>query len=279
MPEGEPGEAGEAGQREAVGAAMAGRALMHGPAHPRYWFGLWVTQQARRVGVGSALLATLSDAARAAGKTGLQTMLSEAHPEGLQFLEARGFVEVDRMRQVSLDLRGLAAPSLVPPPGITIVTLAGRPDLVPAVHEVAVETFPTIPTGAEPMDAGTLDQFTTQEVERPGIPLGAFQVALDEASGEAVGYASLVIAPGSTTRAYHAMTAVRPAYRGRGIATALKRGTVTWAIEHGLETLETSNDEHNAPMRAVNARLGYLPLPDLVGLVGPLVPEVQEPSQ
>jgi GNAT superfamily N-acetyltransferase len=129
------------------------------------------------------------------------------------------------------------------------------------------------------MDAGTLDQFRIQEVERPGIPLDAFQVALDEASGEAVGYASLVIALGSTTKAYHAMTAVRPAYRGRGIATALKHGTITWAIEHGLETLETSNDEHNAPMRAVNARLGYLPLPDLVGLVGPLVPEAQEPTQ
>ena len=66
------------------------------------------------------------------------------------------------------------------------------------------------------------------------------------------------------------MTAVRPAYRGRGIATALKRATIAWAIGHGLESLETSNDVHNAPMRAVNAALGYEPMPDLIGLQGPL---------
>jgi GNAT superfamily N-acetyltransferase len=173
------------------------------------------------------------------------------------------------MRQVRLDLRGLEAPPVVPPPGITLVTLAERPDLVPAVHAVAIETFPGMPTGGDPMDAGTLDEFVAREVERPDSPGDAFQVALDEASGEAVGYASLMFAPGSTTVAWHAMTAVRPAYRGRGIATALKRATIAWAIGHGLESLETGNDVHNAPMRAVNAALGYEPMPDLIGLQGP----------
>ena len=68
------------------------------------------------------------------------------------------------------------------------------------------------------------------------------------------------------------MTAVRPAWRGRGIATAIKRATIAWAIDNGLAALETGNDEHNAPMRAVNARLGYRPIPDSVGLQGPLAP-------
>jgi len=257
---------------ETVGAAVTGRIHMHGPGYRRYWLGLWVMPAARRAGVGSALLAVLSDAARAAGKTGFQTMLSELHAEGIHFLVERGFVEIDRMRQVRLDLRGLEAPPVVSPPGIALVTLAERPGLVPAVHGVAVETFPGMPTGGEPMDAGTLDEFVAREVERPGLPGDAFHVALDEASGEAVGYASLVLAPGSTTVAYHAMTAVRPAYRGRGIATALKRATIAWAIGHGLESLETSNDVHNAPMRAVNAALGYEPMPDLIGLQGPLAP-------
>jgi hypothetical protein len=39
----------------------------------------------------------------------------------------------------------------------------------------------------------------------------------------------------------------------------------------GLRALETGNDVDNAPMRAVNARLGYGPLPDTVSLRGPLV--------
>ena len=257
---------------EAIGAAATGRVHMHGPGYRRYWLGLWVVPEARRSGIGSALLAVVSDAARAAGKTGFQTMLSEVHEEGHRFLAGRGFIEIERMRQVGLDLRGLEPPPVVLPPGIALVTLAERPGLVPAVHSVAAETFPGMTTGDEPMDAGTLDEFVAREVERPDIPWDAFQVALDAASGEAVGYASLVLAAGSTTMAYHAMTAVRPAYRGRGIATALKRATIAWAIGHGLEALETSNDVHNTPMRAVNAALGYEPMPDLIGLQGPLAP-------
>ncbi len=256
---------------ESVGAAATGRSQMHGAGFPRYWLGIWVMPATRRAGVGSALLAILSDAARAGGKTGFQTMVSEEQADGLRFLAARGFVETTRMRLVRLDVRGMGAPSVEPPPGIALVTLAERPDLVPSVHVVATEALPTIPTGGEPMDAGPLDTWVALEVERPGVRGDAFQVAVDEASGEAVGYASLVLPPGRTALAYHAMTAVRPAYRGRGIATALKRATIAWAIGNGLETLEASNDQNNAPMRAVNAALGYTPMPDLVGLQGPLV--------
>jgi GNAT superfamily N-acetyltransferase len=66
------------------------------------------------------------------------------------------------------------------------------------------------------------------------------------------------------------MTAVLRAFRGRGIASALKLATIAWAIEHGLAVLETGNDEANAPMRAVNARLGYGPMPDEIAMRGPL---------
>jgi RimJ/RimL family protein N-acetyltransferase len=67
------------------------------------------------------------------------------------------------------------------------------------------------------------------------------------------------------------MTAVDRAWRGRGLATTMKLATIAWAIEHGLTALETGNDEANAPMRAVNARLGYQPLPDEVVMRGPLI--------
>ena len=96
-------------------------------------------------------------------------------------------------------------------------------------------------------------------------------MAVDDATGDAVAYASLLFVPGSTTVAWHDMTAVRRAFRGRGLATILKRATIAWAIDHGLEALETGNDVENAPMRAVNARLGYAPLPDELTMRGPLV--------
>jgi GNAT superfamily N-acetyltransferase len=79
--------------------------------------------------------------------------------------------------------------------------------------------------------------------------------------------------PGRTDMAWHDMTAVLPAYRGRGIAKALKRATIAWAIDNGLVVLETGNDVENAPMRAVNLGLGYEPIPDEVGFRGPLADE------
>ncbi len=49
----------------------------------------------------------------------------------------------------------------------------------------------------------------------------------------------------------------------------MKRATIGWAIANGLEALEAGNDVDNAPMRAINARLGYEPLPDTLVMRGP----------
>ncbi len=151
-----------------------------------------------------------------------------------------------------------------------MTTLAARPDLVEGVHAVAIETFPDVPGGDEPMAVGDLAEFRARDVDRPSVPNDAFFVAVDTESGRVVGYACLLMQPGSTTVAYHDMTAVLRAYRGRGIARELKHATIAWAIENGLTALETGNDEANAPMRAVNARLGYEPMPDEVLMRGPL---------
>jgi mycothiol synthase len=255
-----------------VGTASAGRIYMHGPTFERWWLGVWVPVEARQRGIGDALYRAASDAARAAGKTGFQTELSEAHADGMRFLTARGFVEIDRMKALRLDLAGRVPPPVTPPAGIALVSLADRPDLLPGVHRAAVETFPDVPTGDEPLYVGTLEEFVAREVERVGVPRDGFVIALDEATGEVAGYANLLLQPGETV-AFHEMTAVRPAWRGRGLATALKHATIAWAIDRGLEALETGNDETNAPMRAVNARLGYVPLPDVIGLQGPLAPD------
>jgi GNAT superfamily N-acetyltransferase len=255
-----------------IGAATCGRIYMLAPEYERSWLGAWVVPERRRQGVGSALLAAAGVAARELGKTGFEIELSEAHQAGMAFLAAHGFLEVERSKAVALTLAGRVAPAVDPPPGITITTLAERPDLLEGVHQTAVEAFPDIPTSDEPMDASTLEGFTARDVDRTGMRREAFFVAVDEASGEAVGYASLMFAPGSSTIAWHDMTATRPAFRGRGIAKVLKRATIVWAIDNGVETLETGNDEANGPMRAVNLALGYEPQPDYVSLQGPLPP-------
>ena len=256
-----------------VGVATVGQIISYRPDFERWWVNVLVREPHRRQGIGSALLASGSRAARAVGKTGLQTSLSERHADGFAFLQHRGFVEFDRYRMVELDLRRLPKPAVEQPPGVEITSLASRPDLVTGVHAVAELAFPDIPHADEPMQAGSLEEFRKRDVDRPGMPRDAFYVALDVATGDVIGYASLFRIPGRRDAAWHDMTAVAPAHRGRGIATALKRATIAWAIDAGMHVLETGNDVENAPMRAVNAALGYRPIPDEVGLRGPLADE------
>jgi GNAT superfamily N-acetyltransferase len=255
-----------------VGAASVGRIYMYEPTFERLWFGVHVLPDARRHGFGGALWSACSSVARGQAKTGLQTDVSERQADGVAFLEGRGFEVMERSKMVQLDLRGLRAPDVAPPDGIVITSLAERPDLEPALHAVAVEAYADIPSVDAPVIAGPLDEFLARDVRRDGIPADALAIALDAARGEVAGWASLMYLPSSTTMAWHDMTAVGQRWRGRGVATALKRATIAWAIEHGLEILETGNDEDNAPMRAVNARLGYRPIPDMLTMRGPLAP-------
>ena len=254
----------------AVGCATVGRIYIYPPDHPDAFAYLAVVPEARRQGIGAALLVAISDAARAAGKSGLHLRASDGRPEGIAFLRHRGFTELERARMVELRLDGLAPPDLEPPAGVALTNLAERPELIDGVHALAIEAFADIPGGDTPMATGDLAEFRARDVDRPGIPPAAFMIATDAATDEVIGYACLMFAPGSTTVAWHDMTAVARAWRGRGLATLLKRATIAWAIREGLVALVTGNDEENAPMRAVNARLGYQPLPDEVFLRGPL---------
>jgi GNAT superfamily N-acetyltransferase len=262
----------------AVGAATVGRIYMRPAGFDGLWATIHVLPEVRRRGIAGGLYEAISAHARGAGKRALHTPVRENRPETVRFFEQRGFAEYERMRLVALDLRGLAPRPVRAPDGVAITTLAARPDLVAGVFAVAEQTFPDIPGAGEPIAAGTLEEFRAREVERPRIPAEGFAIALEEASGRVIGYASIIRAPGSLTRAYHDMTGVVRDWRGRGVAGALKRATIAWAIGAGLESLEAGNDVDNAPMRAVNAHLGYRPLPDLIEFRGPLADGARQPG-
>jgi mycothiol synthase len=255
----------------AVGAAGVGRVYVYPEDFPGLWATVSVLPEHRRRGVGSALLAAIAEAARDAGKSMLVGRTTADRPDAIAFLANRGFHEHDRMKAVRLDLAGVAPPAVDAPAGVEITTLEARPDLVDGVYAVAVEAFPDIPSNV-PMATGTLEEFRARDVDRAIVPKGAFAVGLDAATERVVGYANLILVPGNPRVAWHDMTAVVRSWRGRGLATALKRATIGWAIANGLEALETANDTDNAAMRAVNARLGYRPLPDEVDVRGPVPP-------
>jgi GNAT superfamily N-acetyltransferase len=253
-----------------VGAATTGRIFMFPANFDAFWGDITVLSDARRRGAGSALFAAVSGVARAAGKTHLHMAASVARPDAITFLEHRGFVEYDRWKVLTLDLAGVEPPRVETPSGVELTSLEARPDLVEGVHAVAREAFPDIPTGGQPIDAGTLDEFRKRDVDRAEIPASGFIVAIDAANGDVVGYASVMFVPGTTTRAFHDMTAVRRAWRGRGVGRALKQATIAWAIGAGMTSLETGNEDRNAAMRALNERLGYRAQPDEVTFRGPI---------
>jgi GNAT superfamily N-acetyltransferase len=253
-----------------VGAASVARIYVYPADFDGLWAHVNVLPEARRQGIGGRLLEVVSEHARAAGKTTLHIPVSADRPETMDFLVHRGFEEHERSKIVRLVLAHLEIPAIDLPAGTSLTTLAERPDLVEAVHTVAIEAFADIPGGDEPMAAGSLAEFRLREVDRPNIPPGAFMIATDATTDAVIGYASLILLPGPAGVAWHDMTAVLRTWRGRGLAGALKRATIGWAIANGLEALETGNDVDNAPMRAVNARLGYTPVADRLIMRGPL---------
>ncbi|HSL97737.1 MAG TPA: GNAT family N-acetyltransferase [Candidatus Deferrimicrobiaceae bacterium] len=260
-----------------VGAGGVGRVYVFGPEFPGLWTSLSVLPEARRRGVGDALYRAVSLHARVSGKQFLVAMATEDHPESIAFLRHRGFEERERAKTVRLPLAGLDGPDVAPPPGIEITTLEARPDLAHAIYDVAVEALPDVP-GDAPQVPGSLEEFLARDVTKPTIPPWGFAVAVDAATGRPVGYANLAVPGGGLTLGWHHMTAVSRAWRGRGVASALKRATIRAAIEHGLEALEGQNDIQNAPMREINRRLGYLPRADEIIFHGPLAPSADAES-
>lgn len=262
---------------EPVGCGGMGRMYIYPPEYEGLWGNVVVLPEHRRRGIGGAILATIAAATEAAGKTLLLGRVTEDRIDAIEFLEHRGFAAYERMKAVGLDLIGYRPVPVHAPAGVVITSLKDRPDLVEGVYRVAVEAFPDVP-GEGPMAPGTLDEFRVLEVDRPSIPAGGFAIAVDAAADTVIGYASLLLLAGNPTVAWHGMTAVLRSWRGRGVAKALKRATIAWASANGIHTLETANDIDNAPMRAVNGRLGYSPLPDEIYYRGPVAPFVTVPA-
>jgi hypothetical protein len=55
------------------------------------------------------------------------------------------------------------------------------------------------------------------------------------------------------------------AHRRRGLATLAKLAQLRWAAANGIDRVVTDSDERNAPMLAINRRLGYEPFTERRG--------------
>jgi GNAT superfamily N-acetyltransferase len=224
---------------------------------------LGVVPEHRRRGVGSALYRALSDHARGIGKGRLQVDLWEDEGDALRFLSHRGFEEVERFARVRLDLADADVPPAAPPPGVALVPLEGRRHLAGSMYETAVEAYADMPS-TDPIEV-SFDDFHDWEIDRPNLRADLSILAVVE--GEVVGFGTVDF---HGDQAFNSLTAVRRAWRRRGVASAIKRAQIEAARAAGVATLTTFSERRNVPMRTLNERLGYRPLPDQLRLRGPL---------
>jgi len=226
-----------------------------------------VAPDARRRGVGSALLGVVSDWARALGYVELTGPVKEVDEGSLQWTARRGFAEVGRNSVLALDLTAIDAPAVVAPEGIEIVAWAERPDAAPGMYEVAKEAYPDVP-GEEDAEMEPFEQWLSMDMQGSGDRPEATFVAV--AADEVVAYAKLSLSLARPTVAMHDMTGVKRAWRRRGIAGALKAAEIAWAKDNGYVRLETQNEERNEPIRRLNQRHGYVVEPGSVTVRGPV---------
>lgn len=233
--------------------------------------GVGVGRADRARGLGSALLGDIEDEARRRSAPRLFAGASAAHPDAVKWAEKRGYREIGRRIESYVELATFDPSSFatklgeVRASGIEMRTFADvldgagderRESFIRALFEAQGPMWEDIPFATR-MDPWPYERFRKIAFESGQ---GIFDLSI-------VAYDGTTIAGFTQTGrrqeqdAYTWMTGTGRAYRGRGIATALKVEALSRAKAKGLRAMLTTNDEPNKAMRGINARLGYQMLP------------------
>ena len=200
----------------------------------------------RRLGVGSALLWVLAEHCSGLGLSTVRTNVDDAG--SLAFAERYGFVEVDRQVEQVRAVGDEPAPSNLPA-GVEVIEARERPDLWAACFDTFGTEVLADFAVYSPLQI-SLEQWNTSWL---GDPM--FLALYDD---EVIGCAGLDRDTDRPERAENALTGVRRTWRGRGIASHLKRHVLHWAARNGLEEISTWTQAGNTPMLRLNDDLGYV---------------------
>jgi RimJ/RimL family protein N-acetyltransferase len=240
--------------------AAANRTLCHG--------NIWTVPERRDGPAEAALIGQAKELAVEAGCDRL--VLDDPASERTTALHLRhGARVVGSEKRSMLDLAALdrdrfaawAAPSAANADYRVAYWTEPTPDHFAAAFAVARDAMNDAPHGELEIERAPADLEQQRQGERFAAALGlrGHVLAAFAPSGEIAGFSSLHVFPGAMPMASVGSTAVVAAHRGRGLGLRLKADLTlrVLALEPRLTSLETWNDEANAPMLRVNRLLGY----------------------
>jgi GNAT superfamily N-acetyltransferase len=231
-----------------------------------YFVAINVLPEWERRGIGSACYDHALARLALLRPAGLKSSTREDKPQGVRFLEKRGFRRVMREQMVRLDLSRFDAARFadrvegVRAQGIEIVTLDALKESDPSwqrkLWDLDWSIHRDVPS-PEPHARQSFESFLAS-LGAPGFLSDGYFVALD--GDRYVGLTHLLRANADPHTLGAGLTGVVRGHRRRGIATALKVRACEYARNVGAKAIETGNEESN-PMSLLNAALGFEPLP------------------
>jgi len=225
-----------------------------------------VAPEARRQGVGTALLERMASFARAHGGTALRIGLSDDNEPGCGFAFSRGFVAPGgRTLESRLDVPGFDESPFV---GVVEGLLAQGvrflhypsvtgDSVQQQVYELYKVTDMDTPgyAGTDPALYPRFEKWNLEIFANDDTLLDGMIIAVE---GERFVGCTIVQKHGDERGLYTEYTGVLKECRGRKIGLALKLLSVRWAKQYGAPYMTTRNAETNRSMLAINEKMGFV---------------------
>jgi GNAT superfamily N-acetyltransferase len=229
----------------------------------RFYAWVIVDDAHRQQGIGGQIY----DAAKAvATEHGARELISETpenDPASLRFAEKRGYqmhkhTFASRLDLMTFDETAFAGiVETLEATGIRFSSLAAEgntPEAQFKLYTLNNQTAQDNPTSDDQEPFPVFEIFQHQVFNADWFHADGQILAID--GDKYVGLGAVGMGEGI---AYNAFTGVDKAYRGRGIAQALKLLTIRYAIAQGARCIETDNDSQNVAMLHVNRKFGFQP--------------------